>query len=144
MLIAAVTHLPGLFGIVGSDGSHRPNVTISGNLAAVIEVVQDSELASQLMLVGRNGFPIHAQRRIAIARLEVTKNLIIGTILFDDIDDVLDGILARLEGKGVTVAAKQIAGERFIRKLLKSLLCFCNVQARYGSSDEGHDVRMLF
>ena len=115
VLFAAVANLPGLFGVVAGDGRHRPNVTISGNLAAVIEVVQNAELASQLMLVGRNGFPIHAQRGIAIAGFQVAKNLVIGTILFDDIDDVLDRILARLERKSVAVAAEQIAGEHFIR-----------------------------
>ena len=145
VLIAAIADLPGLLGIVAGDGGHRPNVTISGNLAAVIEVVQNTELASQLMLVGCDGFPVHAQRRIAIARFQVAKNLVIGTVLFDDIDDVLDGILACLERKGVAVGRGTDCW-RALRPLIAASRCSASemINARDRPSDQGRNVRMLF
>lgn len=61
-----------------------------------VEVVQGDELLGQLMLVRCCILTEERQRRIAVAALaavrvlQVAKNLVVGAVLLDDIDDVLD------------------------------------------------------
>ena len=58
--------------------------------AGGIEVVEQHELLGQPVLVRRHVFAEHHQRRIAVALLHVAQHLIVGAVLLDDEDHVLD------------------------------------------------------
>ena len=49
------------------------------------------------MFIGRNVFAIHGERGHAVARAQVTEDLVVGAILLDDVDHVPDGVGSRLE-----------------------------------------------
>ncbi len=77
---------------------------IAGDFAGVVEVVEHAELQRQLVNVGRDRFAVHGEFGIAVADglavlLEVAEDLIVGAILLDDVDDVLDAAIGRA-GKG--------------------------------------------
>ena len=94
-LAAAIVLLPGLLQIIRADGRIRPHVPIARHLARIEEVIEHAELQRQLVLVGSNRLAIHGQAGIAISHrlsvlLQIAKNLIVGAILLDDVDDVLE------------------------------------------------------
>src|SRR4051794_28036712 len=67
--------------------------------AAAIEVVKKDELPGQGVVVGGNLLAKQQQVRIAVALLDVAKDLIVGAILLDDVHHVLeDGFLAMAMG----------------------------------------------
>src|SRR6185312_11797378 len=70
-LVAAIGNLPGLLRVVGGNAGGGPDMAITGDLAAVIEVIENAELAGQGVLVGGNVLAKHGERGIAVARLEV-------------------------------------------------------------------------
>ena len=117
-LLAAIGDLPGLLGVVAGDGRSGPDVPVAGDLAAVVEVVENAELPRQLVLVGRDVFAIHHQRRIAVGLADVAEELIVGAVLLDDVDDVVNGIAAVLEDDLAGAAFHQIAAHNFFRQLL--------------------------
>ena len=55
-----------------------------------VEVVEQHEFARQLVMIGRDVLAEQHQRGIAVAFLHVAEHLIVGAILLDDVDDVLD------------------------------------------------------
>ena len=57
------------------------------------------------MFVGRDVGAVEREGRIAVADLQIAENLIVGAVLFDHVDDVLDGILAagELDRSGIVV-----------------------------------------
>ena len=69
-------------------------MAIAGDFSAVVKIIQHPELRCQFVLVGRNVGAVHRQRRIAVTHLQIAKHLIVGAVLFDHIDHVLDRILA--------------------------------------------------
>ena len=89
-LAATIRDLPRALGVVAGDGGSRPDVSVARNLAAVVEVVEQPELPRQLMLVRRDVLTIHRQRRIAVAHAYVTKELIVGAILLDDVNHMVN------------------------------------------------------
>ncbi len=56
-----------------------------------IEVIQKHEFICQLVKIGSDVFAEKRQRFISISFGHVAQNLIVGSILFDDVDDVLNG-----------------------------------------------------
>ena len=58
--------------------------------AGTVGIVQQHELAGQLVLVRRDPFAKDAQLRIAIPLRHVAQHLIVGAVFFDDVDDVPD------------------------------------------------------
>ena len=93
-LAVAVSNLPGLLVVVRGRRSQRPHVAVAGNLAGIIEVVEHAELQGELMLIGCDVLAVENERGIAVADFEIAKNLIVGAILFHDVDGVADGIVA--------------------------------------------------
>src|SRR5271157_2779855 len=96
-LLAAIDDLPRLFGVVAGDGRGGPYVSVAGNFTAVVEVVENAKLPRQLMLVGRDVFAVHHQRRIAVRLANVAEDLIVSTVLLDHVDHVTNRIAAALE-----------------------------------------------
>ena len=103
--LAAICDLPGLLIVVTGDGSTRPNVSISRNFSAVIEVIEHTELPGQLVFIGSDLFAIDGQRGIAVADAQITEDLIVSAILFKHIDYVLDWLASsmKLELAGIGV-----------------------------------------
>jgi hypothetical protein len=97
-------------------------VPVRANVAIHIKVVEQHELARQLVMVGTGIFLKKTQRRIAFALAEVTQHLIVGAILFDDIEHMLDGggntrgiLVEHLIGiRGVRLHLGGVVGERFV------------------------------
>ena len=48
-------------------------MAVSGDLAAVVKVVEHSELQGEFMLVGRNLSSVHGQGRIAVTGWQVAR-----------------------------------------------------------------------
>ena len=71
---------------------------VAGDFAAVVEVVENAKLPRQLVLVGRDVFAVHHQRRIAVRLADVAEELVVGAVLLDHVDHVMNGIAAALEG----------------------------------------------
>ena len=115
-LLAAIVDLPGLLVVVAGDGRGGPDVSIAGNFAAVVEVVEDAELPRQLVLVGRDVFAVHHQRRIAVGLADVAEELVVGAVFLDDVDDVVNRIAAALEADLAGAAFHQVAAHDLLRQ----------------------------
>ena len=81
--------------VVGVVGHGAPWVSVPADLAIAVSVVQKYELFCDLMMIRSHLAWEHAQTRIPVAlrwRLtcHIPKDLVVGSILFDDIDDILD------------------------------------------------------
>src|SRR5712671_6983931 len=105
-------------------------MAVAGNFSAVVKIVEHSELQRELVLVGRDLSTVEGKGRVAITRLQIAKHLIVGAILFDHIDHVLDGIFAggELDRSGVIV--KQVVVFDGACKFFKFAQGGGNVQAR--------------
>ncbi len=83
-------------------------MAVTGNVATSIEIIEDAELTSELVLIGRDVLTVHRQGRIAIACAEITEDLVVGAIFFDDVDDVPDLVLTGGEADAVGIAARGV------------------------------------
>src|SRR5580700_11899156 len=93
-------------------------MSVAGNFSAVVEIVEHAELQRELVLVGRNVGAVEREEGVAVAHLQVTEHLIVGAVFLDDIDDVLDRILAAGKLYFSWIAVQQVvvldgAGEFF-------------------------------
>ncbi len=60
-------------------------------MAIAVQVVQQHEIAAELELViGRDLFAEQGQARVAVTSRHVTENLVVGSVLFDDVDHIFD------------------------------------------------------
>src|ERR1700719_4904974 len=96
--VSTLHYLPGAFRVVTRDCRGRPDVSIAGDIAAVIKIVQNSKLFGESVLIRCNVLTVHGQTRIGIAWFKVAKNLIVSPIFLDDVDHMANGIGAA--GKG--------------------------------------------
>ena len=65
------------------------------------------------MLVGRDRLPEESQCWIAIAAAQVAKNLVVGAVLFQNVNDVLNAAVYRRHGRSLVRgfhAAKVVIG----------------------------------
>ncbi len=88
--IAAIAERPDPLDEVAGIGPHRPFVAVGADLALDVEVVEQHELADQGVVVGRDGLGEQADARLAVAFGHVAEDLVVGAVLLDDVDDVLD------------------------------------------------------
>ena len=93
-----------------------PGPAVRADLAGVVEVVERDEVRGERMQVGRRGLRELGERRVAVALREVAEHLIVGAVLLDDVDDVLDVLpqawrrAARRRSLGA--GAEQAVGDR--------------------------------
>ncbi len=113
---------------------------VARHLAAVVEVVEDAELPGQFMFVRRNLLAIHHQRRIAIALRNVAKDLIVSAVFLDDVDDVMNRIIAVLEADLSRAVRQPITANDFGRKLLSVAFRLHPVHSRNGAVEQRCDV----
>ena len=86
----AVVGRPQLLDHVGGVGAGRERVAVVADLGVDVEVVEQHELARQRVRVRRHLLAEDGQRRIAVALLEVAEDLIVGAVLADHVEHVLD------------------------------------------------------
>src|SRR5579863_1929619 len=141
-LLAAVVDLPGLLGVVAGDGRSGPHVPVAGNFAAVVKVVDHAKLPRQLVLVGRDRLAVHRQRRVAVALANVAEDLVVGAVLFNDVDDVANGIRAVMKGDLARATRDLIAAHDLRRKLIAASLSIWKIHARNRSVEHRCDVLM--
>src|ERR1044071_9360861 len=85
---------PGALIEISGNGGVAPAVTVSADFAVAIEIIEQDIIAGQLMLIGRYFFDVHAEvgiavpDRFAFGVFEIAKDLIVGAIFFDDVEDV--------------------------------------------------------
>src|SRR5579872_2299260 len=91
---AAIADLPRILVVIGGDCSRGPLMAVARDLATVVEIVEYTKLQSQLVLIGGDVVSVHRDGRIAVACLQVPENLVVGAILFYDVNDVPDRIRA--------------------------------------------------
>ena len=63
---------------------------VGGDFALDIKVIEQHELAGQGVMVRRDRVGEEAQVRVAVAFLDVAEDLVVGAVLFDDVEYVLD------------------------------------------------------
>ena len=95
------------FQVVGREGRRAPLVAIGAEDASAVGVIEQHEIAHELVLIGRDALAEDAERRIAVAGRDVAEDLVVGAVFFDHVDDVLDATrLANALGDG----ARELAG----------------------------------
>src|SRR5262249_53080381 len=70
-----------------------PTPSVAADLSGGIEVIHQSKRHSQAVMIWRDGLRVLGQRGIAVAAGQVTENLIIGLVLFDDVNNVINPAL---------------------------------------------------
>src|ERR1700737_2057793 len=108
MFVAAVTDGPGFGDVVGDGSSSGPDVAVTGHVAAIIEIVEDAELTGEFVLVGSDILAVHGQRAIAVASAEIAEDLIVSTILFNNVNHVMDFVFTAGKSYPVRIAAYSV------------------------------------
>src|SRR5262245_4588727 len=85
-----VVRRPGLLGVIGGVGRHRPVVVVGRDLGVDVEVVEQYEFARQRVLIRRHFLSEKAKARIAGAFFHIAQHLIVSAILLDHVDHVFD------------------------------------------------------
>ena len=79
-----------LLHVIRRDAGVRPLMAVRAEDAGAIRVIQQHEVAHHLVLIRGDVFAEDAERRIAVALFQRAEDLIVGAVLLDDIDDVLE------------------------------------------------------
>ena len=106
--LATIADGPGFFDVVGDGGGSGPDVAVARNVAAVVEIVEDAELASELVLVGGDVLAVHGEAWIAVGFGKIAEDLIVGAIFLEDVNNVMDFVFAGGEGDVIDVALRGI------------------------------------
>ena len=85
-----IVHRPDPFDGVGRVGARRVGVAVVADLRVHVEVVEQHELAGERVRIGRHVLAEEAERRIAVSLGDVPEDLVVGAVLPDDVEDVLD------------------------------------------------------
>ena len=88
--VAAIEPAHVLFDIVGDVAFIRPLVALSAEGSVAIQIIEQHELLSQRVMIRRDLGAEHGERRVAVTALQIAQHLIVGAVLFDDVDDVLE------------------------------------------------------
>jgi hypothetical protein len=90
-IAAAVTARPSgkpAFHIISCHGGVGPFMAIRAQNAAAIGIVQQHKFTNKLMLIRSHALTELAEVGVAVAFSHVAQDLIVGPVLFDDINDV--------------------------------------------------------
>ena len=72
-----------------------PIPAVAAYVACIVEIVEQGELRREQVMIGGNRLWKLHPRRIAVALLQIAKNLIVGTVFFLDVDHMFDVVSAR-------------------------------------------------
>ena len=81
---------PQLFIEIGGVARVGPRMTVHTDLGIAVQIIDQEKLFGQAVLVGRHRTSENGESRVAVALWQVPKNLIVGAVLLDDINDMLD------------------------------------------------------
>src|SRR5262249_14218134 len=90
MFVTAIGDGPGLCDIVGDGSGIGPDVAIAGDVATVVEIVENAELFSELVQVRSDVLAVHSERWVGFTEADVAENLIEGAIFLNHVNDVMD------------------------------------------------------
>src|SRR5262252_1265761 len=76
--------------VIGSGGSHGPEVAVGTNVSVDEEIVVEDKIARQSVMVRSLGFSEQNQARVPVSLSHVAEHLIVGAIFFQDIENVLN------------------------------------------------------
>ena len=88
--IAAGEAGEGALHVIVGHGAVRPLMAVGAENARAIGVVEQDELTHHLVVVGRDLLAEDAERRVAVALGQIAEHLVVGAVLLDDVDDVLE------------------------------------------------------
>jgi len=83
-------------------------VAVAGDVTAIIEIIKNTKLARELVLIRRDIRAIHGDGRVAVGFLDIAKNLIVGAILLDDVNDVANFVVTSGEGNVIGIALRGV------------------------------------
>lgn len=89
-LVMAITKGPEFLHEVSRVGAHGPFVTVGADFTLDVEVIEQDEVAGELVMVGSDAFGEETELRIAVALREVAEDLVVGAVFLDDIEAVFD------------------------------------------------------
>src|SRR5919201_3029454 len=104
-VVAPLVLTRGRLGVLGIVALHQPVVALGRIRADVVGVVVETELLRQRVLIRRDPRPELRQGRVAVALCHVAVHLVVGAVLLDQQEDVLDR-------RGVTYASRDRHGLR--------------------------------
>ena len=76
--------------VVARERLQTPAVTERRLITGAVIVVEQPELLDQRVVIRRHVAPELHQRRIAVALRHIAEHLVVGAVLLDDVEDVLD------------------------------------------------------
>src|SRR5450759_4524529 len=79
-----------LLGVVSHIARHRPVVSIGTDFGVYEEAIEDAEPLRESVMVWRDAARKEDERRIPVRLTEIAENLIVGSVLLDDVDHVLE------------------------------------------------------
>src|SRR5262249_4377904 len=86
-----IHRLPDFLDDVGGVGGGGVRVAVEADVSIDVEIVEDDEVLRERVSVRRDVAPEARELRIAVAFAQVAENLIVGAVLANDVEDVLDG-----------------------------------------------------
>ena len=81
----------GLAAGLAGDGGVGPRVSVDTHFPIAVKVVEQHPLIGDGVMIRRDVLSEDRKPRIAVALLHIAEHLIVGAILLDDVDHVLDG-----------------------------------------------------
>ncbi len=103
--------------VIVGQGRRAPLMPVGAEDPGAVGVVQQHEIAGQLVLIGCDSPAEHAQGRVAVALRHVAQHLVESAIFLDDVNDVPDAAgLADPLGDG----PRRLAGPRRLRATRRS------------------------
>ena len=81
----------------------------------VMEVVERDVFFGQRVMIGRDVAAIHDELRIVVALGEIAKDLVVGAVLFDDEEDVLDAERGEVRDAAGVFEFGAVGGDHFAR-----------------------------
>src|SRR5271155_1763313 len=117
-------------------------MSIARDLTGVVEVIEHAKLQHQLVQIGSSLEPVHRQRRVAVARAQIAKDLIVGPVLLNDVDNMTDRVRTRLELQMRLRSLHHVARNHFRRKLRQFALRSGNINSGERSMKQRSDVSM--
>src|SRR5215469_16936326 len=84
--------------IIGSGGSHGPEVAVGTNVSVDEKIVVEDKIPRQSVMVRSIGFSKQNQARVPVPLWYIAEHLIVGAIFFQDVENVLNGSSFRVDG----------------------------------------------
>src|SRR6185369_16148587 len=98
-LVVSIIQRPHLFDKVSRIGAHRPFMAVRADFALDIKIVQQNEIAGELMKIRSNPLGEQAELRVAVSLGHVTEDLVVGAVFLNHVQTVLYwGITAQGDG----------------------------------------------